>query len=394
MLMLDMSFKLLLVSLATMRELASGEGGVGPACPCEPQGHLATCSFMDLTRVPACLPGEAVTQLYLDHNSIQELTADQLRPFSLLRFLSAEGNLITDLPQDLFRYTPRLREIYLSENRIKSVSPTTFLPVANLQKLVLSENHLSSLPPKIFSGLPKLLELDLSGNQLTSVPADAFPRSLRLLRLHKNQLESLPAAWPVALEELDLSDNMLRRADAAALDRLPALRELRLEGNPWHCACDATGDLAALVARRNFLEDMEDPMVCASPPDIRDSQLLHVLRYCYIDPSATGVSATSPTLLGRVPTSIRETSARPSAAAANSSVTPATVTNTTDVPLNPAYNHAQDTLAFSFILLVSICLSVVAVILIRKIYVLCREKRFCVRHDGEKLTSEDEESVV
>nr|AJF38205.1 variable lymphocyte receptor [Locusta migratoria] len=386
MLVLDIIFlKLVLVGAASAE---------GPSCACLAQGHVATCSFMDLAGVPACLPGEGVTQLYLDHNSIQALTADQLRPFALLRLLSAEGNLIGDLPEDVFRYTPRLREVYLSENRIKTVSPATFLPAANLQKLVLSENHLSSLPSGIFGGLPKLLEVDLSGNQLTSVPADAFPRSLRLLRLHNNHLEALPAAWPASLEELDLSDNLLRSVDVEPLARLAALRELRLEGNPWHCACDAAGALAALVARRDFLQDMEDPMVCASPPELRDSQLLHVLRDCYLGPSPTSLQPTSVAALDDLSTSGRLERLKPTAATGNFSATPAAVANTTDVPVDTSYSHAQETLAVSVIVLVSICLSVVAAILVRKVYVLWRDKRLCVKYDAEKLTTEDDESVV
>ncbi|EGW14961.1 Leucine-rich repeat-containing protein 38 [Cricetulus griseus] len=41
-----------------------------------------------------------------------------------------------------------------------------------------------------------------------------------------------------SLQVLELNDNNLRSLNVATLDALPALRTVRLDGNPWLCDCD------------------------------------------------------------------------------------------------------------------------------------------------------------
>ena len=100
--------------------------------------------------------------------------------------------------------------------------------------------------------MPLLSHLDVSDNSLPQLPDALFmlPR-LRELRAPRNALSSLPAALAGAalLEVLDLRWNAFATLPVAALEALPALRELNVEGNPLEEGARAALLASSLCAR-------------------------------------------------------------------------------------------------------------------------------------------------
>lgn len=121
--------------------------------------------------------------------------------------------------------------------------------------LDLSENLLESIPVDI-SEMYSLFHLDLSDNQLQSVSL-VFPENLRRLNLSKNEISKLSSrslkACEEALEELDMSDNALRKVPPA-IRRCESLEVLNLNGNEltrFNCAPRHFPHLQSLDLRNN-----------------------------------------------------------------------------------------------------------------------------------------------
>jgi hypothetical protein len=114
---------------------------------------------------------EQISTLFLDHNTLFQITQPVL------------ANLV------------KLRCLYLSNNRFENV-PSSLKLLTNLAVLDLSHNRLTRFPKEVIY-MANLQDLDLSFNAICSIGRDAtknFPRlsSLRRLALHRNFLTQLP----------------------------------------------------------------------------------------------------------------------------------------------------------------------------------------------------------
>ncbi|XP_014815867.1 PREDICTED: toll-like receptor 7 [Calidris pugnax] len=228
-------------------------------------------SFTALTRLKS---------LYLDANQLLEIPRGLPTNLSLL---SLEANSIFSIQRANLSELGNIEVLYLGQNCYYrnpcnvsfEIEETAFLELQKLTILSLKSNNLTHIPAHLPSTLKELyiynnmieviqeqdlsalhnLEiLDLSGNcpRCYNAPYPCLPcprstieihpeafyslKSLRILRLHSNSLQSVPSSWfqnMKNLKELDLSQNFLLKeiGDAQFLRYIPSLVELDLSFN-------------------------------------------------------------------------------------------------------------------------------------------------------------------
>ena len=113
----------------------------------------------------------------------------------------------------------------LSKNTLRDISALSFMD--GLTRLNLSNNALTDL--NSLSALTSLQELDVSYNSLNSVAALRTCTNLKKLNLASNQLDRMPDLPNTALEELDLSSNLL--TDITVLAGFTSLTDLDISSN-------------------------------------------------------------------------------------------------------------------------------------------------------------------
>jgi uncharacterized membrane protein YgcG len=175
------------------------------------------------------------------------------------------SSLGASLAAPLAALLPNLRALNLSENRL-SEFPVAALALPYLQTLNLSRNALQSSSLAALSAsarsaaaLPPLVELDLSRCQLTR-----FPAELRV--------------FSATLQRLFLSENRIAAIAAEELGCLPALLQLRLDGNALSTLPDAPavwrrglGRLQLLFLQNNQLAQI--PLCIALLPALNALQI-------------------------------------------------------------------------------------------------------------------------
>lgn len=121
------------------------------------------------------------------------------------------NNLLERVPRGLPR---RAKTLMLLHNSISEIGRNDLIHLYTLTELNLSYNQLTS--PKVhreaFRKLRLLETLDLSGNNFKSMPL-GLPRSLQVLVIKNNQLDTIPDRALTGMEKLRkliLSDNELK----------------------------------------------------------------------------------------------------------------------------------------------------------------------------------------
>ena len=126
------------------------------------------------------------------------------------------GNDSIKLKASTLKNLVNLEKLDLSSNSIQELDSNIFLCNKKLIKLRLNNNKITKLNEDFFRGLSRLTHLYLAKNQLTSLPEGLFENCLKVVDLSSNKLIKLETStfqtW-VKLEELDLSDNNIERAD-------------------------------------------------------------------------------------------------------------------------------------------------------------------------------------
>ncbi|KAJ2003700.1 cysteinyl-tRNA synthetase [Coemansia thaxteri] len=109
-----------------------------------------------------------------------------------------------------------LKELRMGDNNLDDEVFTLMAFLPELRVLNLSYNELYDLPPSAMAHMRKLTELYLSGTQISTIPEEepnaAFWRSLRLLNINGNKLQTLPS-WLAkihGLSVLDVGSNVLK----------------------------------------------------------------------------------------------------------------------------------------------------------------------------------------
>lgn len=136
-----------------------------------------------------------------------------------------------------------VRRLLLSDNWIPRIPSDYLVLYSDLVYLDLRNNSLTRLEPGTLSTSSRLVYLDLGSNNLTDIPPGTFGESRSLIKLRLGDNPYLNVVGQdtftglTSLRELELERNGLSALDVGVLERLPSLRVLRLEGNPWLCNC-------------------------------------------------------------------------------------------------------------------------------------------------------------
>ncbi|XP_070688949.1 podocan [Pempheris klunzingeri] len=186
-----------------------------------------------LERVPRGLPRRAKTLMLL-HNSISEIGRNDLTLLYTLTELNLSYNKLTSpkLHREAFRKLRMLETLVLSGNSFHSMP--LGLP-RSLKVLEMKNNQLNSIPDRALTGMEKLQKLILSENQLklNSVYQGAWMElsALTTLDLSGNQLSHIPSDLPESLEYLYLQSNRISSVPASAFEGTPNIKGIFLRFN-------------------------------------------------------------------------------------------------------------------------------------------------------------------
>ena len=185
-----------------------------------------------------------ISNLYLDHNSLQSIPLQALYNATGLYEIYLSVNNITHLPAYAFGFSHRLTRVDLSYNQLISIDnltfqrhPDAFAGPFLIDYLDLSHNQLTILDSNIFSYLVNLRLLKLEHNQIYSISAHVWTGLYRLkyLDLSHNLLENFTQAFYSGylneLNHLKLTSNSLSQIGSCEFLSLKSLTKLNLNGN-------------------------------------------------------------------------------------------------------------------------------------------------------------------
>uniref|UniRef100_A0A182NEV3 PPM-type phosphatase domain-containing protein n=1 Tax=Anopheles dirus TaxID=7168 RepID=A0A182NEV3_9DIPT len=191
--------------------------------------HLA---YNRLTNFPPMVKRKLPLQkLYLQCNLIEDLPENFFIACERLTILNVSSNKLMTLPI-IFGSSCSLERLYATNNSLTDRVLDSLICLPRLRVLHLGYNLLTTMPETCISCWGDLEELVISGNKLRHLPENlANMASLRVLRVHSNQLQTVPSLGrTITLRVLDLAHNQLDKVNIASL--VPRnLQFLDLSGN-------------------------------------------------------------------------------------------------------------------------------------------------------------------
>jgi len=184
-----------------------------------------------------------------------------------LHTLDTSKNEISILKNDSFSNFSRLSSLILSYSKVEHIEINAFAGLRMMTDIDLSYNKLESFNPKIFSSNPVLDKVYLRGNSLVYLSSDSpilISNSISSLDLN---FCSLTTIYPVIfsrlsrLYDLDLSSNKFQTISLRALEKVPDLRILELNNNPWRCNCDIV-EVMQWAGSRRGQQPAHKPVKC------------------------------------------------------------------------------------------------------------------------------------
>uniref|UniRef100_A0A8C3W693 Nephrocan n=1 Tax=Catagonus wagneri TaxID=51154 RepID=A0A8C3W693_9CETA len=192
------------------------------------RNRLKMVSFPDLKHL------ENLSHLYLSENSLSSFDGAQL--LANLTTLELSQNQLQMLP---LRLPARLQKLDISNNLIQKVTVQDFQDLRDLKHLFLDNNIVSLFEAGALQKCTQLSNLALEQNLLLSIPL-RLPGTLARLDLKGNAIQDIAERELKDLKQLqvlNLRNNKISALDLKALEVLPRLRHLYLDGNPWNCTC-------------------------------------------------------------------------------------------------------------------------------------------------------------
>jgi len=177
-----------------------------------------------------------VIQSYLDlkvvdlsENQISEIDGSVFNQFRYVSSLNLSNNKLASLPKQL-RSLQHLLDLNLSNNRLTEFSPD-FTILRALRRLDLSKNEIDTMPED-FGEMVSIRELNIADNKIEWLPSKQVDvlSSLRVLDASNNQINAMPIEYEhLKIQEINLSMNRLR--DLPTLRNFKTVRVLNLAEN-------------------------------------------------------------------------------------------------------------------------------------------------------------------
>ncbi|XP_036406173.1 nephrocan-like [Megalops cyprinoides] len=223
-----------------------------------------------LVRVPHDLP-QALSSLNLDRNQIRALRSRELGHLRHLVALSVSHNKLVSVDGSLrlpnltvlevsgnhlrtlpSRLTSRLERLDCGQNSIQEVTFQQLSGMRQLRHLFLENNTIHHFEANALRNCMHLTNLALEQNLLAAIP-EGLPETLVRLDLKGNRIETIQERELMTLKRLqvlNLRNNKLSSLSLSALELLPRLRKVYLDGNPWNCSCEIVRVKRRLQARK------------------------------------------------------------------------------------------------------------------------------------------------
>ena len=204
--------------------------------PPGPENWMCSAHHKGITNLDGISGYTNLRGLFLFHNQISSLDANQFQGLPNLQSLVLAYNQISSLKANQFQGLTNLRQLHLDGNSISSPNASQFQGLPNLQILSLSHNQISSLDADQFQGLTNLQELYLNNNRISSLDANLFQglTNLKRLYLDDNQISSFNANSLRDLTDLQLlglSSNKMSSLDLTGFEAT-ALTSFLIDSNP------------------------------------------------------------------------------------------------------------------------------------------------------------------
>uniref|UniRef100_A0A8C0G9L6 Podocan like 1 n=1 Tax=Chelonoidis abingdonii TaxID=106734 RepID=A0A8C0G9L6_CHEAB len=231
----------------------------------------------NLTKIPAGFPPNIMI-LHLGKNRIDSLPRDSLSRVRGLQYLLLQNNRLTaaGVHPDAFLKLRNLHTLHLYNNRLERVPPG--LP-RRVRSLMILHNQITHIGLQDFANTYLLAELNLSYNRLYSAKIHRLAfrklRRLETLDLSGNQLTLLPTGLPPSLQVLKLHKNQINSLSPELLANLTGLKELHLAHNRLRIGSITPGTWQELQGLK--LLDLSNNELSYIPPDLPES-----LEYLYL----------------------------------------------------------------------------------------------------------------
>ena len=212
-------------------------GPSGPNCygECDCPIGFPTAMYCDNRKLKTFPPvPTGIKYLYLQNNQIDEIKAGVFDNVTAdLRWLILDNNLLTNskVAKGTIDKLTALEKLYLSSNQLtEPIIPSS----KALEELKIMHNKLTKFPAGQLTNRENLTSVNLQFNELTSESVSgAFKGAKRLLSLDvsHNKLKKLPTGVPNSLEILYADYNDIDSVANGYLNKLPALKYLRISHN-------------------------------------------------------------------------------------------------------------------------------------------------------------------
>ncbi|OQR71391.1 protein slit-like [Tropilaelaps mercedesae] len=148
-------------------EMCATDGTCPKGCSCSGHADLLVvrCSRSRFNTVPTGIDPALTQELYLDFNSIEEITPQINRIFRLTK-LDLSNNKIRIIPNFAFSNLTRLNALILTNNKIQCLQENSFRGLKHLRVLSLHGNDISTLPEGSFKDLAAISHIAFGGNPL------------------------------------------------------------------------------------------------------------------------------------------------------------------------------------------------------------------------------------
>lgn len=226
-----------------------------------------------------------------------------------LRELDMSNQTSFEFPKDQVLLAHEQLSLYMCNNcGVKSIYKQSFSKLSQLTLIELKNNSLEYVHPDAFEHNPRLDKIDLSGNQLVSFNPETTIRHISALSildlsqnfkldLNKVKLESTrlmifscnncdttyldrnTLAGMPRLSQINLKDNSIERINDNAMDSLPYLKSLNLDGNRGLQSLNFKSKLLKRLSAQNCslegtLHTSNFPALCSL--NVRGNRITHL----------------------------------------------------------------------------------------------------------------------